>query len=166
MKKYIFLDIDGVLTTISESMDTDNLLYWKDNSWAKNLNVHYPFNEDCVKILNDILKETGAEIILSSDWRKHRTLEQLDIIFKNNGVIKSPIDITPNYRNNYSNFEYARSVEIVHYIVENTIDINNIVVLDDLNLEMLFPPKFRTRFIKTYDGLLGEYKSKILDLLK
>lgn len=166
MKKYIFLDIDGVLTTISESMDTDNLLYWKDNSWAKNLNVHYPFNEDCVKILNDILKETGAEIILSSDWRKHRTLEQLDIIFKNNGVIKSPIDITPNYRNNYSNFEYARSVEIVHYIVENTIDINNIVVLDDLNLEMLFPPKLRTRFIKTYDGLLGEYKSKILDLLK
>ncbi len=166
MKKYIFLDIDGVLTTISESMDTDNLLYWKDNSWAKNLNVHYPFNEDCVKILNDILKETGAEIILSSDWRKHRTLEQLDIIFKNNGVIKSPIDITPNYRNNYSNFEYARSVEIVHYIAENTIDINNIVVLDDLNLEMLFPPKLRTRFIKTYDGLLGEYKSKILDLLK
>ena len=166
MKKYIFLDIDGVLTTISESMDTDNLLYWKDNSWAKNLNVHYPFNEDCVKILNDILKETGAEIILSSDWRKHRTLEQLDIIFKNNGVIKSPIDITPNYRNNYSNFEYARSVEIVHYIAENTIDINNIVVLDDLNLEMLFPPKLRKRFIKTYDGLLGEYKSKILDLLK
>lgn len=166
MKKYIFLDIDGVLTTLSESMDTDNLLYWKDNSWAKNLNVHYPFNEDCVKILNDILKETGAEIILSSDWRKHKTLEQLDIIFKNNGVIKSPIDITPNYRNNYSNFEYARSVEIVHYIAENTIDINNIVVLDDLNLEMLFPPKLRTRFIKTYDGLLGEYKSKILDLLK
>lgn len=166
MKKYIFLDIDGVLTTLSESMVTDNLLYWKDNSWAKNLNVHYPFNEDCVKILNDILKETGAEIILSSDWRKHKTLEQLDIIFKNNGVIKSPIDITPNYRNNYSNFEYARSVEIVHYIAENTIDINNIVVLDDLNLEMLFPPKLRTRFIKTYDGLLGEYKSKILDLLK
>lgn len=166
MKKYIFLDIDGVLTTLSESMDTDNLLYWKDNSWAKNLNVHYPFNEDCVKILNDILKETGAEIILSSDWRKHKTLEQLDIIFKNNGVIKSPIDITPNYRNNYSNFEYARSLEIVHYIAENTIDINNIVVLDDLNLEMLFPPKLRTRFIKTYDGLLGEYKSKILDLLK
>lgn len=164
--KYIFLDIDGVLTTISESMDTDNLLYWKDNSWAKKLNVHYPFNEECVKILNDILKETGAEIILTSDWRKHKTLEQLDIIFKNNGVIKSPIDITPNYRDHYSNFEYARSIEIVHYIAENTIDINNIVVLDDLNLEILFPPKLRTRFIKTYDGLLGEYKSKILELLK
>lgn len=166
MKKYIFLDIDGVLTTLYESMDLDNMLYWKDNNWAKKMNVYYPFNETCVNILNSIIKETDAEIILSSDWKKHKTMEQLNVIFKNNGVIKTPIDITPDYRNQYSNFEYSRSIEIIHYIAENTIDINNIVVLDDLNLEMLFPPKLRTRFIKTYDGLLGEYKSKILDLLK
>lgn len=164
--KYIFLDIDGVLTTLYETMDLENLLYWKDNDWAKKMNVHYPFNENCVSILNEILKETDAEIILSSDWRKHKTKEQLDVIFKNNGVIKSPIDTTPNYRDHYSNFEYARSIEIVHYIAENTIDINNIVVIDDLNLEMLFPPRLSTRFVKTHNGIMEEHKSKILELLK
>lgn len=166
MKKYIFLDIDGVLTTLYESMDLDNMLYWKDNNWAKKMNVYYPFNETCVNILNSIIKETDAEIILSSDWKKHKTMEQLDVIFKNNGVIKTPIDITPDYRNQYSNFEYSRSIEIIHYIAENTIDINNIVVLDDLNLEMLFPPRLRTRFVKTCDGITEEDKIKIIELLK
>lgn len=165
-KKIIFLDIDGVISTLYESMEIDNKIYWKDNEWARKLNVHYPFNENCVTLLNEIIKETDAEIILSSDWRRHKTLEQLDIIFKNNGVIKSPIDITPNYRDHYSNFEYARSIEIVHYIAENTIDINDIVVLDDLNLEMLFPPRLKTRFVKTYNGITEEHKSKILELLK
>lgn len=165
-KKYIILDLDGVVTTINESMNIETALYWKDNPSMKELNVQYPFNEYCVKILNEILKETNAEIILSSDWKKRKTLEQLDIIFKYNNVIKSPIDITPNYRDNYSNFEYARSMEIVHYLAENIIDINNIVILDDLNLEMLFPPRLKTRFIKTHDGLTEEHKDEILKLLK
>jgi hypothetical protein len=35
------------------------------------------FDTKSVKILNEILEETGAEIVVSSDWKLHATLEEL-----------------------------------------------------------------------------------------
>lgn len=164
--KYIFLDLDGVISTFEESMSSTKD-FWIGRPWARDMKVLYPFNQECVMILNEILIETGAEIILSSDWKKRRTLEDLDIIFKKNGIIKSPIDVTSDYRDNYSNFEMCRSVEIIHYIAENIIDINDIVILDDLNLETLFPPRVRDRFIKTnFEEGIKEFEIKDLIISK
>ena len=152
--KYIFLDIDGVISTFNESMSSTKD-FWDSNPWAKDMRVLYPFNQDCVMVLNEIIKETDAEIILSSDWKKQRTLEELDIIFKKNGIIKSPIDKTKNLRDEYSNFETCRSMEITHYIGENII--TDYIILDDLNLESLLPFRVRERFFRTdWEGGLGE----------
>lgn len=42
------------------------------------VNVRFDdFDKKAVKILNQILEETNAEIIVSSDWRFHATLEEL-----------------------------------------------------------------------------------------
>jgi len=166
--KYIFLDIDGVISTFEESMSSTKD-FWIERQWARDMRVLYPFNQECVMILNEILTETGAEIILSSDWKKKRSLKDLDIIFKNNGVIKSPIDVTPDLRQDYSVLEVCRTFEIVHYIAENNININDIVIIDDLNLERLLPPKVRDRFIKTNfeDGIREfEIKDLIIEKLK
>lgn len=53
MKKYLFLDIDGVLAVPE---------YLKDGQWAI-----CPKRQE---LLHRILSETGAEIVLSSSWRK------------------------------------------------------------------------------------------------
>ena len=70
--KYIFLDIDGVLACDAQ-MYTNAKKFQKKREWAKELNVLYPFDPICVKVLNEILEATGAEIILSSDWKKFWT---------------------------------------------------------------------------------------------
>lgn len=58
MNKYIFLDIDGVLN----SMD------WFEQN--KNVSGFIEINPDKVKLLKEIVDETGASIILSSSWRE------------------------------------------------------------------------------------------------
>ena len=57
MKKYIFLDIDGVLNCVGwfrEHQETDG---------------YTEINPEKVKMLKEIVDSTGAEIILSSTWR-------------------------------------------------------------------------------------------------
>ena len=39
------------------------------------------FNDKAVKILNSILLETGAEIVVSSDWKLYCTLDELKEMF-------------------------------------------------------------------------------------
>lgn len=63
--KIIFLDIDGVLNNYSS----------KSNSvLKKQQDTHYPFlwEPELVKILNRIIEETEAKVILSSSWRTMR----------------------------------------------------------------------------------------------
>ena len=91
--KIIFLDIDGVLATNKE-FGMNRTKFQTKHPEAKELHIPYPFNPECVKIFNEILDETNAIIVLSSDWRLHWDLDGLDRIFKFNGVKKSPIALT------------------------------------------------------------------------
>lgn len=54
-KKLLFLDIDGVLNTTGKYFSKD-------------------LNPDCLKQLERIIRSTGAEIVLSSQWRCHKYL--------------------------------------------------------------------------------------------
>ncbi len=53
----ILLDIDGVLATEESAHQPNHELF------------AYPFDKECVIVFNEVLKETDAEIVLSSDWR-------------------------------------------------------------------------------------------------
>jgi hypothetical protein len=55
VKKYIFLDIDGVIAT-PESIDESGM-------WA--------LVNSAQDLLGEILQATGAKIVLSSSWRRH-----------------------------------------------------------------------------------------------
>lgn len=67
MKKYIFLDMDGVLATPA-SLDYSA-------TWG--------ITPCCSDFLGHILHETGADIVISSSWRLH-TLEDTIKYFKDN----------------------------------------------------------------------------------
>lgn len=108
--KIIFLDIDGVLATANDfGVGKDK------NEWDA-----YRFDAKCVKVLNEILEETDAEIILSSDWKKSYTLLEMRGIFAHNGVIKGPIGVTPNSQYYADGFlEGGRGYEIKQWIQLN-----------------------------------------------
>lgn len=138
--KIIFLDIDGVLATDKEFM-TNRTKFRLKYPDADKLRIPYPFNKDAVKIFNEILDETDAEIVLSSDWRLHFDLEELDGIFKFNGVKKSPIAITSKHKRKMSSdLEDDRSYQIQEYKNEHKIE--NWVAIDDLNLSFSLKDRF------------------------
>ena len=92
-KAIIFLDIDGVLATNLQFF-MNRAKFWRKNPEMEELDVPYPWDKGAVDIFNEILDETGAEIVLSSDWRLYFSLSNLETIFKFNGVNKSPIGVT------------------------------------------------------------------------
>lgn len=129
---------------------------------TEELNIPYPFNAGCVKIFNEILSETDAKIVLSSDWRLYWNLEDLDKIFKFNGVIKSP-EATTSFSKwkMSSSSELDRIKQIEQYVAHS--EITNWVAIDDLNLSDL-----GDRFVRTKDseGLKQTgLKNKILKIL-
>lgn len=160
-KKIIFLDIDGVLATNKEFM-MKRINFHKKYPEAKELHIPYPFNPGCVKIFNEIIEETDPKIVISSDWRHHWDLEELDKIFKFNKVIKSPEGTTGfSKRKLSSSLEDDRSWQIKNYVLSH--ELKTWVAIDDLNLSTLNP-----NFVQTKDteGLkqLG-IKKKIINLL-
>jgi len=146
MNSILFLDIDGVIVLHSENTDK--------------------FNSQCVNILNDIIKQTNCEIVISSDWRNQYTLEQLKQIFINNEVIKTPISVTPNsneYLNN--NLDESRVEEILEYVIQN--DIINYCAVDDLHLYSLGDNNFVRCKQPNYNGIMEEgVKEQIINNLK
>lgn len=154
--KIIFLDIDGVIAT--------SQCYGKgmDNKWDA-----YMFDPKCVATLNHILKESGAEIILSSDWRHHYTLFEMNEIFEHNGVIKGPIGFTPSSKTyTATNLDNGRVDEINQWLELHCHNKNDIkwVAVDDLNMHAL------TNFVHCKRHMEGikqsGIKEKILLFLK
>jgi len=67
MKKIVFLDIDGVVQTIS--FRDDNSIYLSGQTPIVG-NANYYLNDYCISLLNSLKFITGAEFVLSSSWRR------------------------------------------------------------------------------------------------
>jgi len=152
--KVIFLDHDGVICL-------SNNWGGRTKKWAKyrsanpdsskekkDAPVSFRFDDfdtKAVKVLNGILEETGAEIVVSSDWKLHATLEELGEYYEEQGIIKKPIALTPNLGQcNWYNdmvwvwsprweLEMTRVIEIKQYLHDHP-EITNWVSIDDLNM--------------------------------
>jgi hypothetical protein len=101
------------------------------------------FDKKSIKVLNEILEETGAEIVVSSDWRCHANLEELGEYFLSQGILKKPIGVTKllgqcDQPENYPwlrkwDVEQSRSLEILQYLRDNP-EITQWVAVDDLDM--------------------------------
>jgi hypothetical protein len=150
--KVIFLDHDGVICLSTEWGGR----YKKRDEWGgaklsmdtKSMPVEYRFdnfNEKAVKVLNQILEETGAEIVVSSDWKNWANVEEMGEYYESKGIIKKPIAFTPNlgqctWHNEEVwvwsrdwDLEMCRVIEIKQYLQDHP-EITNWVAVDDLDM--------------------------------
>ena len=149
--KVIFLDHDGVICL---SKNWGNR-FKKQKDWGGRklsmttleMPVEYrfdDFDEKAVNVLNEILEETGAEIVVSSDWKRWATVEEMGEYYESKGIIKKPIAFTDSILyDDYEDFpwhrkcelEQTRSLEIAQYLGLNTV-ITHWVAIDDLNMSL------------------------------
>ncbi len=174
--KVIFLDHDGVICLSTEwgSRSKKRKKFISEIDSTENLPVEYRFdnfNQKAVRILNQILEETGAEIVVSSDWRYHANLEEMCEYYLSQGVIKGPIDFTPKtneidtkdwLENSYS-LESERAFEIKCWLA-NPGKVSKWVAVDDLNMS-----NFLDNFVltpKSSEGIKQTgVKEKIINFL-
>lgn len=154
--KVIFLDNDGVIC-LSSNWGTRHKKQtkWGNLKLSMSMNsipIEYRFDnfdKKAVKVLNQILETTGAEIVVSSDWRLHASLEELGEYYISQGIIKKPIGVTEIFH--YTNwldedriptdFDWyrvegpaqERHFEILEWL-KNHPEVTHWVGVDDLNM--------------------------------
>lgn len=154
--KVIFLDNDGVICLPKQQGGR----FKKQKKWdGKNLSTTLSeipleyrfdnFDKKSIKVLNKILEESGAEIIVSSDWRKWATLKELGDYYESQGIIRRPMGLTefindeewtkagiipadfPFHRHDM--YEQIRYFEITKWLLDHP-EVTHWVAIDDMSL--------------------------------
>lgn len=162
--KVIFLDNDGVICLSTEwggrfKKQQEHGRKMSQSMLSLPVEVRFDnFNKKAIAILNSIIEETGAEIVVSSDWKRWATVEELGDYYESQGIIKRPIDSTEFCRNLYNEggaahlkdedinwsrqwmLEQERHIEILEWLTRHP-EVTHWVAIDDLNMA------------KNYDGI-------------
>ncbi len=149
--KVIFLDHDGVICLSTEwggRVKKQQKAKRKLSQSVQSLPVDARFdnfNKKAIGVLNEILEETDAEIVVSSDWKKWANVEEMGEYYESQGIIKKPIGFTKSVSDctcyNEHTFawsprwmlEQERSIEITQYLHDHP-EITHWVAVDDLNM--------------------------------
>jgi hypothetical protein len=109
------------------------------------------FDQKAINVLNEILEETGAEIVVSSDWKRWANLQELGDYYEAQGICKRPVALTDLLKQEYvkwteekfipEDFEWDRNealeqerhFEILHWLKEHP-EVTHWVAVDDLNM--------------------------------
>lgn len=155
IKRFIYTDIDGVLC-----LGTENKYHLTKWGYLQK------FNPKAVKIFNEILQKTNADIIISSDWKYHFNLKQLGEIFLEWAKIdKAPIDVTPSSEKiTLQQLEEFRAKEILEHVSLHKP--NSWVAIDDLDLCQYIDSDHFVWLPKYMEGIKqSSKKDKIIQLL-
>lgn len=154
MRRIIFLDIDGVL----------NSNFWNE-SHQKEISDGKLIDEEKVRVLAQLVKRTGAEIILHSGWRFWFDSEmnplrpeaaKLAGMFSKEGLVIAGVtpDLTTEEIRRTKKFSFVKADEILLWLEEHS-DVSSWVVLDDLDLHNDHIEKHQVRTDQTV-GLTSE----------
>ena len=119
--KIIFLDIDGVLNC--ESAYRNGECQYQEWIWEDSRKDHY--QRFCVRskeLLNKLIDETGAKIVISSTWR-HSGIEFMKKVWEMEEMSGEIIGITPSLRT--KGLHIPRGIEIQYYL-ENDLKFHHI----------------------------------------
>lgn len=151
LTKILFLDHDGVICLDDQwggryqKQEEANLSKEHDMR-SLPVSVRFDdFNQECVAILNKIIVQTDCQIVVSSDWKKLATVEEMGDYYESQGIIRRPIDFTPSklpegltYYERGSYLEEVRSYEILQWLSEHP-EVTHWVAIDDLDMRKWFP---------------------------
>lgn len=164
--KIIFLDIDGVLVT-QESLakgTREEREYLKRTGQVMRDVERYSriVHPPCVEVLNQIIEETGAKIVISSAWRIHRTCAELREVMtafrvvgaKIVGKTKSTFKMKPESIIHLPVYS-TRGQEISDWLYYNEVNRNVVsyVVIDDGKIEEHAERQILTRFQADLPGV-------------
>lgn len=119
MEKYIFLDFDGVLNT--EQYQAELAIEGKPCK-----DIYGPiFDPRTIKQLDEIIKMTGAKIVITSSWRFIHSLNILHQMWEDRGLPGDVYSILTTESSSKS-----RGEEIIDWLQKND---NRFVIIDDEN---------------------------------
>lgn len=167
--KLIFLDVDGVLN--------HELYYVEKDQQQRADEVGYPqseFDPKTIQLLNSIVEQTGAKIVISSCWRNNRTVEELKELFKSVGIDEDNIiGKTPNLAvydlatKQRTHLSTPRGCEIEEYLEINygyKADVKYVILDDDG--DMLLHQQKNFIWIDSYAGLTEDHARQIIKILE
>lgn len=135
MIKVIFLDIDGVLTTIKSSIckgkPLPDFFYRSRSKWDC-------LDKDCIERLNQITSKGGAKIVISSTWRlpckNEDDFKCLTDYLHSQGIVGDIISKTPVHATQFNiRGRDGRGAEIKEWLntIGKELNVENFVILDD-----------------------------------
>ena len=108
--KILFLDHYGVLCLSKKTITRTELSMPAEDEF-NDVDVFDDFDKDAVDILNNIIEITEAEIVISSDWKRHTTLDGMCEFYQKQGIKKLPLDYT-TWLPGASTYHEQRATEI------------------------------------------------------
>lgn len=160
--KIIFLDIDGVLNTHN---NIEKQIRENNNQPFPGMDLN--FCPIALNNLKEIVKQTGAKIVISSTWRGSKSMPYSSPYRKhwqailNNlstvGIHREIIDVTPSIRGNVT-----RGQEISLWLEQRN-DIDKFVIIDDdLDMDNLIDHLAQCN---TLDGITDEVRDRAIGIL-
>lgn len=128
--KVIFVDIDGPLA----------YGLWEHGARInENLKLPYSWEkEDCVA-LAEIIKRTDAKVVISSDWKKYYTLEELGLFFEFYEIPNVIIGVTHERKAKLRSAPpHDRAYQIRDWLEEHADEVETWVAIDDMNVSPFF----------------------------
>ncbi len=171
--KIIFLDIDGVLNHelwYRSERQCDRVKDMKAQDKDHRLSMIDPAK---IELLNSLIKDTGAKVVISSTWRKGTPLDELENLFEQRGFEGEIIDVTPYLRftglEDYS-YSVPRGCEIKAWLETNKGILNakisrvKYVIFDD-DSDMLYWQRNNFIWVDPYCGLTPNLTYKARHIL-
>lgn len=136
--KLIFLDIDGVLNSTAwliregrEMAEAARRDAGFRTAWLAE--ADHALDPEAVHNLQRLVDVTSARIVVSSTWRKHHSVNNLERMLHRRGLKERILGCTPHINKGYGDpsGERGRGREIAAYCELISDDIEGIVILDD-----------------------------------
>ena len=129
--KVLFLDHYGVLCLGKPGIiRTETSEPTADEFADTGITVFSDFDPDAVSILNSLLDSVDFEIVISSDWKRHATLDGMCEFYQKQGIKKMPLAYTA-WLPGAPTYHEQRATEISTWLDQHP-EITHWAAVDDL----------------------------------